>query len=125
MQQVDAVLNAYAEANPDFEAAVREIRDAEKLITAALQTGDARELRTQKGRLFQIESRLLQGTKPGDARASCWMAAGDLSAAVAAIVRDEEPARTLVAVNRLDESYRQNLASCERALRTAERRVRR
>ncbi|MFZ5739602.1 MAG: hypothetical protein ACOY6K_22270 [Pseudomonadota bacterium] len=125
MRQVDEVLKAHAEANPDFEAAVREIRDAEELINAALQTADAAELRTQGGRLFQIEARLLKGTEPGDPRSACWRAAGDLSAAVSAIMRDETPARTLLAVNRLDKSYRENLASCERAIRANQRRARR
>ncbi|WP_139202598.1 hypothetical protein [Rhodopseudomonas pseudopalustris] len=83
MMQVDAVLQAQRPATPDaktepaappdFRATLNDIRNAERLVMAAFKTGDDGELTVQSRRLFQIESRLLQATKPGDVRAACWM----------------------------------------------------
>lgn len=118
-----------ATASPqfDFKAAVAEIRAAERVVIAALQTGDSSELRSIESKLIRLETRILE-TKPGDNRASCGLAAGDLAAvgsSMRRVAERDEPARHLVAAETIEAAYRRHLAECERALRASDRRARR
>ncbi|NEW96949.1 hypothetical protein DY467_09175 [Rhodopseudomonas sp. BR0G17] len=124
MRQIDATMQASAAPGPDFGAAVRDILNAEQVIQAALQTGDERELNAQSNRLLRLQSKLAKETEPGDARSACWQAAGDLSAVASLMrraARGDEPAKSLVAAGKIEDSYRSNLASCDKALGTAKR----
>lgn len=115
-----------ASADPDFRAAVEGIRSAERLINAALQTGDDSELTTQAGRLLRIQSQLMDGSGRRDERRwACGMAAGDLATIVSLAKRagkGDQPARSLVAAESMEVAYRRNLADCERHVQKAEKR---
>lgn len=144
MKGVDEVLQGRVRAEPevnkaelaqpvtvaaqfDFKAAVAEIRAAERLVLAALETGDSTELRSVESKLIRLESLVLEA-KPGDNRASCGLAAGDLAAvgsSLRKVAERDEPARHLVAAKTIEGAYRRHLAECERALRVAEGRTRR
>lgn len=130
MKGVDQVLQGQTvEAPPrfDFRAAVAEIRAAERLVNAAVQTGDSAELRSIERELIRLEARVMEA-KPGDNRASCGLAAGDLAAIGSSMRRMTEqdaPARHLVAAQTLEAAYRRHIAECDRALRASERRARR
>lgn len=113
-----------AATDPDFPSAVRDILNAEQIIQTALQTGNERELNAQSNRLLQLQSVMAKEIKPDDARSACWQAAGDLSAVASLMrhaTRGDEPAKSLVAAEKVEQSYRSNLANCDRALITVER----
>ena len=111
----------------DFRSAVAEIQQAERLVTAALQTGDSAELRSIENKLIRLESRILEA-KPGDYRVSCGLAAGDLASvgsSMRRVMEGDEPARHLVSAETIEAAYRRHIAECERAIRASERRARR
>lgn len=122
MKQANVTIAARAGANVDFGAAVRDILTAEQVIQAALQTGDERKLDEQSRRLLQLQSTLVEETEPGDARSVCGQAAGDLSAVASLMqraTRGDERAKSLLAAEKTEQSYRDHLASCDKAIGAA------
>ncbi|NEW97933.1 hypothetical protein DY467_14235 [Rhodopseudomonas sp. BR0G17] len=106
----------------DFGAAVRDILNAEQVIQAAVQTGNERKLDEQSSRLLQLQSTLVKETEQGDARRVCSQAAGDLSAVASLMrraTRGDEPAKAMLAAEKTGQSYRDHLASCDKAIAAA------
>ena len=121
-----AATAAAAETDPDFGGTLNDIRAAERVIRAALQTGDGDELTRQSNGLLRIQTRLMDGSDPSDQRRwACGNAAGDLSATASAARRvwiGAEPAQSLVSAEKFEQSYRKYLAACEQEIRKADRR---
>jgi len=122
MKLRDVTIAARATASTDFGAAVRDILNAEQVIQAAVQTGDERKLDEQASRLLQLQSTLVKETEQGDARRACSQAAGDLSAVASLMrraTRGDEPAKAMLAAEKTGQSYRDHLASCDKAIAAA------
>ncbi|WP_346295059.1 hypothetical protein LRC39_17205 [Rhodopseudomonas sp. P1] len=122
MKLPDVTIAARAMASMDFRAAVRDILNAEQVIQAALQTGDERKLDEQSSRLLQLQSTLVKETEQGDARRICSQAAGELSAVASLMrraTRGDEPVKSMLAAEKTEQSYRDHLASCDKAITAA------
>jgi hypothetical protein len=102
----------------DLYLMTRDIRQSERLIVAAMETGDNAELKKQRLELSIMVRKIAEITKPGEARwLNCVMAAQTLANVVADLALP--PARAKIALEDDEKLYQEYMRDCEAAERAS------